>query len=411
TDSKDFVLRTNNVERLRVSSGGIVTLAPASPMATGQLRFSELAISGTGYVGFRAPATVSSSVVYTLPDGAPTANGYVLSSTTGGVLSWVDPAAALGGANLTTASLTTNALTVNGTTAINTTGSAATTIGNLADAASAVTINTGSSGGFTLGGLPTGSGSDDVLLIDPTTNKVKRVAASTFATGANWSLSGNANTDPANNFLGTNNVERLRVAANGAVSIGDSNFNTATLSIRAENTRGVSVVQPSTGVGTALYYQSNFGKLVSWNRYGGDDSFFIAANGALGQIVFGGTNDLIFTPNLSIGSYTVDARLRVNPTAAQKGVIVQAAASQSANLLELQDSAGTVLTSVNASGAVRAPNLALTGLATGAGTDDVLVIDGSNNVKRVAASTFATGANWSLSGNANTDPANNFLGT
>jgi len=52
-----------------------------------QLRFRETGATKTDYVGFRAPADVTTSVVWTLPpaDGAP---GQVLSTNGGGVLSW-----------------------------------------------------------------------------------------------------------------------------------------------------------------------------------------------------------------------------------------------------------------------------------------------------------------------------------
>ncbi|MFM8841003.1 MAG: hypothetical protein ACKOFB_07900, partial [bacterium] len=51
--------------------------------------------NGTNYVAFRAPNSLASDVTYTLPSAAPVANGQVLSSTTGGVLSWVN-----GGGNI-----------------------------------------------------------------------------------------------------------------------------------------------------------------------------------------------------------------------------------------------------------------------------------------------------------------------
>lgn len=45
----------------------------------------------TNYVGLVAPSSVSTSYTLTLPTAAPASNGYVLSSTTAGVLSWVAP--------------------------------------------------------------------------------------------------------------------------------------------------------------------------------------------------------------------------------------------------------------------------------------------------------------------------------
>jgi hypothetical protein len=51
----------------------------------GVIRFEG---STSGYVGFQAPAAPT-SVTYTLPTGAPGTSGYVLSSTTAGVMSWI----------------------------------------------------------------------------------------------------------------------------------------------------------------------------------------------------------------------------------------------------------------------------------------------------------------------------------
>ena len=59
---------------------------------TGELRFMEGAASSTQYVGFKAPDSLTTSAVYTLPDhdtSAPTSN-YVLTWQTGNVLQWKD---------------------------------------------------------------------------------------------------------------------------------------------------------------------------------------------------------------------------------------------------------------------------------------------------------------------------------
>tara|TARA_Y100000593_G_scaffold47608_1_gene90216 strand:- start:49 stop:2166 length:2118 start_codon:yes stop_codon:yes gene_type:complete len=55
-----------------------------------QVRFSELTANGSHFVSLQAPDTLAADVSYTLPSAAPTANGQVLASTTGGVLSWTE---------------------------------------------------------------------------------------------------------------------------------------------------------------------------------------------------------------------------------------------------------------------------------------------------------------------------------
>lgn len=63
----------------------------------GQVRFYEQSLNGSEYVGFTAPANLSSTTGYTLPGTYPASNGFVLSSTTGGVLSWVSNSASAAG--------------------------------------------------------------------------------------------------------------------------------------------------------------------------------------------------------------------------------------------------------------------------------------------------------------------------
>ena len=48
--------------------------------------------STSGYVGFVSAATDTANVAYTLPPAAPGTNGYVLSSSTTGTLTWIAPA-------------------------------------------------------------------------------------------------------------------------------------------------------------------------------------------------------------------------------------------------------------------------------------------------------------------------------
>ena len=55
-----------------------------------QIRFTEADANGANYVSLQAPDTLAADVSYTLPSAAPTANGQVLASTTGGVLSWTE---------------------------------------------------------------------------------------------------------------------------------------------------------------------------------------------------------------------------------------------------------------------------------------------------------------------------------
>jgi len=58
-----------------------------------QIRFTETDAEGSYFVSLQAPDTLAADTSYTLPSSLPSANGQVLASTTGGVLSWTeDPA-------------------------------------------------------------------------------------------------------------------------------------------------------------------------------------------------------------------------------------------------------------------------------------------------------------------------------
>lgn len=81
-------------------------------------------------------------------------------------------------------------------------------------------------GRLKINNVPDGSSTDSLLVWNNTDSLVKKIAFG----GAGWLLSGNAGTNPANNFIGTtdsqalvlrtNNIERMRVTPNGNVGIG-----------------------------------------------------------------------------------------------------------------------------------------------------------------------------------------------
>ena len=61
------------------------------------LRFGEATSNGTNYVGFQAPASITSNITWTLPATDASVSGYALVSNGSGVLSW----AAAGGSGTT----------------------------------------------------------------------------------------------------------------------------------------------------------------------------------------------------------------------------------------------------------------------------------------------------------------------
>ncbi|MBU3680118.1 MAG: hypothetical protein FGM32_11030, partial [Candidatus Kapabacteria bacterium] len=168
TDAQPLVIRTNNIERLRVTNDGLFLIGSSTGTNTLDL---------TGTFGVTGLIT------------------------------------GIGGAVLS------------GSTSINTTGTASTTIGNTTSA-TAVTINTSTDGGLTLGGIPTGSASDDVLLLT-SSNKVTKTTRANLVAGSGWALAGNSGTTESaalgaaatNTFLGTTDPKSLSLVTNNTVRI------------------------------------------------------------------------------------------------------------------------------------------------------------------------------------------------
>jgi len=80
------------------ATAGTLSLSQVHLADQGSVRFYEAVGGGSEYISFGAPASLATTTAYTLPAALPVATGYVLSSTTGGVLSWVSNAAGAAGA-------------------------------------------------------------------------------------------------------------------------------------------------------------------------------------------------------------------------------------------------------------------------------------------------------------------------
>lgn len=91
----------------------IIDINPQAPGAgnTGELRFKELKANGTTYVGLKAPDSISSSVIWTLPT-ADGSNGQILTTNGSKVLSWTSAAAGTPNFSAVTSGTNTNALVI-----------------------------------------------------------------------------------------------------------------------------------------------------------------------------------------------------------------------------------------------------------------------------------------------------------
>ncbi len=94
-DSEDFVIRTDDTERLRVYAAGNVGLTNNDNQAE-EFRFYEPSGSGSLYTGFKS-AVNTASVTYTLPPHDGNGTNYILTTDGFGNLSWKGFGAAGGG--------------------------------------------------------------------------------------------------------------------------------------------------------------------------------------------------------------------------------------------------------------------------------------------------------------------------
>ncbi len=136
-----------------------------------------------------------------------------------------------------------------------------------------------------------------------------------------WNKTGNAGTNPVTDFIGTTDSQPVRFGAN---SVESARIFSAT---RNWNIGGT--------VDEGFKLDVNGTARVSGNLTVGTNTLFVDA-----------TNN-----RLGIGTTSPSARLQINiPTSTTIGKIIRAAASQTANLTEWQNSAGTVLSAVTSAG-------------------------------------------------------------
>ena len=223
-------------------------------------------------------------------------------------------------------------------------------------------------------------------------------------------------------------VERMRINSAGEVGIGATTATGATVNI-AKNITGATVAYglvnqgviqsdansdiryfqtvastqaASFTLGNLRHYIANQGTIGAGSSITNQYGFFAAAT------LTGATNNYAFFGNLASASNTYNLYMAgtaanyfagrtgigatltsgamarvINTTASDVGFIIQGAASQTGDLLQIQDSAATVLTRVDSSGRI--------GIGTGPATDlDVARADGSSI--RVRATTNAVDA-------------------
>lgn len=91
---------------------GTVQVGPQSTTVGAVLKLLEGSTSGTNFVAFKAPNTISADVTWTLPSADATVSGQYLASNAAGTLSWVTPSA--GSGTVTSVAVSGSNITVTG---------------------------------------------------------------------------------------------------------------------------------------------------------------------------------------------------------------------------------------------------------------------------------------------------------
>ncbi|QDK38470.1 tail fiber domain-containing protein [Bdellovibrio sp. NC01] len=227
------------------------------------------------------------------------------------------------------------------------------------------------------------------VVIKDNTGKFFNFACSTAGHVATWTVAGWACQAPAASSLASGNIF-VGNASNVATSVAMSGD--ATIS----NTGAVTLATVGVAKGGTGTTSLTAGSLLVGN---GTSAVTGLAGGATGNVIYAtsATAWTSGTPNAAglvdlTSAQTISGLKTFQPSAAaNKGLIVKGAASQTANLTEWQNSTATVLASVDSTGKFVMPSLQITGGSPGAGK--VLTSDASGNATWGAAGGSGTVTN------------------
>jgi len=374
TNSQDIRIRTNNTQRAVITSTGLIGIGVTTPSAqlhtNSSVRFEGLtnndglsrllAMDADGNLSWRNVSSLNSN------DWTLTGNNAIATSFLG----------TINNENLR--------IKVNNTERV-----VITTVGNVGIGVSAPASQLHTNGTIRFEGITNNNSFQRLALFDNNGNLFYRDVASLQSNF--WSLTGNTGTNPAINYLGTtdnnrlvirtNNIERMTVLPDGRVGINNNNpiAHFVVNSTVPDNHIRVQGVAPSI-IFEGAPGPNNEGRI----GYATQNNNYV--NGALpGDLIvqtLGATSNLIFgTTGGGTGNGVERARINAN------------------GFFGIGTQSPTALLHTN--GTIRFQNLT-------SGTGNPLVADANGNI---FIGTAPTGTGWALTGNTGTNPAINYLGT
>ena len=420
TNAQPLVIRTNNVERLRVTARGNVGIGTATPTerlqvsdgniaitntdnTARQLRLYEPSESGTNFTAFRAQAQTS-DITYTLPASLTTTNTVatgILQSDASGNMSWLNPSAL---AAATAWALKGNSIT---------------------------SAWNGSNGNFL------GTTNTEPLVIATTntvspqpiqfwTNNTERVRVT--ATGDVGI--GTATPAATLHVVGTAQVSG-NTSVGGNLSVGGNGSVTGNLTVDGNTTLGnaaTDVVVFTARVQSHVVPSANNAYDLGTNTLRWRDGWFsgtVTSQDATvtsltsGSVIFAGTGGALSQNNANFYWDNANARLGIGTASPTERLQVHdgnvvITNSGTAGQLRLHTPGGANYTAFVAQ--AQASNITYTlpaSLTAGATVEDGLlqVDDATGTLSWVTPAALAAATAWTLTGNSGTDPTVNFLGT